>query len=169
MFPPDTIHFSTSIFHPNPLPGINILNNPTGQPWTLVGASIMTNDPACNGVAPALDVLVADTTVIYRQQVGDNSFFQTTDLFSTGIFQAEGCGTPGFKTDVELWYVQRDLTTLPTSTVSVQLLNPTSTISAIGGFTYGEIIISIFAFLIFAVVAYNFWYNWIVGIKLKKQ
>jgi hypothetical protein len=168
MFPPDTIHFRGIILHPNPPPGVAILNNPTGQPWTLVGASIMTNDPACNGVAPAINQLIADATIIYRQQVGDNSFFQTLDNFSTAISHTEGCGSAGFKTEVELWYVQRDLTQLSTTTMSVQILNPTSTLAISGGFTYGEIILSIFAFLIFAVLLYSVFYNWLVGIKFKK-
>lgn len=36
------------------------------------------------------------------------------------------------------------------------------------GFTYGELVISVFAFLIFVVVAYTALFNWVVGIKIKK-
>jgi len=40
--------------------------------------------------------------------------------------------------------------------------------SVANGFTYGEVVISVLLFLIFAVVIYSFFWSWVVGVKLKK-
>jgi len=52
------------------------------------------------------------------------------------------------------------------STCSV---SSSTAIRAAGGFTYGEIVISVFLFLIFLTTAYQFIFNWTRGIKIGKK
>jgi hypothetical protein len=45
----------------------------------------------------------------------------------------------------------------------------TSTFQSVAnGFTYGEIVISVLVLMIFVVVAYSFFWSWVVGNKIKQ-
>jgi hypothetical protein len=52
------------------------------------------------------------------------------------------------------------------STCSIQA---SSSAAYVSGFSYGEIVISFFAFMIFLVLAYQFIFNWTRGIKIGKK
>jgi len=42
-----------------------------------------------------------------------------------------------------------------------------STISDTGGFTYGELTVAFFLFLILAVISYSFFYQWVKGFRIR--
>jgi len=54
---------------------------------------------------------------------------------------------------------------------STCIFNTSATTSAsyVSGFSYGDIVISFFSFLIFIILAYQFIFNWTRGIKIGKK
>jgi len=49
---------------------------------------------------------------------------------------------------------------------SVESCTTTNDLSTTGGFTYGEMVTSLFAFLLLVIVSYSFLYRWVRGHKI---
>jgi len=149
IFPPDAI---TSIIDTTGIAGTTcgtlVASSTTAQ--TLLYSNMIT-DAAANTNA----ILIGTSTINSvqganrPQDIFHNIVFTNKDITCTRSLNADSL--------YQVVYIPRDISISSTSTEQ----------TITGGFTSGEIMISFFAFLIFLVVAYQFFYHWITGFKIK--
>jgi len=149
VFPPDAI---TSIIDTNGISGTtcgNLVATSTDAQTLLYGQLLTDN----NGFSE-----IKIGTPVYLRARADRF---NPETFAPVVFtnQAITCTRPsGAATLATVVYIPRDINNT-TSSLSFQQ-------GIVGGFTYGEIIISFFAFVIFIVAAYSFFYHWIRGYNI---
>lgn len=153
----------------------------TPPPGNVIFTCAATN---CTIVDVALSTDVYCPTGIRITSIGTNlievfgatadppSEIHTSKLISNGQTAqlVNSCGNPPNTGFYKLGYVDYDLYPAAPSAffVTTTLEGAGSDVSTSGGFTYGEIITTLFLFLIFAIIIYKTLFDWVVGIKIKR-